>query len=66
MNSYLLLKLFKKTVLEEMTSLEAQWLGFSVFTAGVQAQSLVRELRSHKSSSCGGLYWVGWGGPEDA
>ena len=27
-----------------------EWLGFNTFTAGSRVQSLVRELRSHKSS----------------
>ena len=32
-------------------SLEAHWVGLSAFTAGTQAQSLVGELRSHKSQN---------------
>ena len=31
------------------SSLEVQWLGLCAFTAGDRVQSLVRELRSHKS-----------------
>ena len=34
--------------MESRNSLAVLWLGLGSFTAGVQVQSLVRELRSHK------------------